>query len=116
MATAPRADRLADVGEEVLEAQAVEEPVGSGALEADAPRPLPDVQRRGDVDVWRDEVRSVAVAAAGGIVAGAATVAVVRAVSRPTSSARKGLRRKAKGRDNIIASRSFLVDVHVLGR
>ena len=116
MATGPLADRLAGVGEEVLEAHAVEEPAGSDAVQADAPRPLPDVPGRGDIDLWRDEVRSVAVAAASGIVAGAATVAVVRAVSRPAGSARKGLRRKPKGRDNIIASRSFLVDVHVLGR
>jgi hypothetical protein len=67
--------------------------------------------------VLRSEVRTAAIAAAGGVIAGAATVAAVRAVSsvgsRSSSSRRLGRRRE---RGNVIASRSFLVDVHLLGR
>jgi hypothetical protein len=65
----------------------------------------------------RPEVRTAAVAAAGGVIAGAATVAAVRAVSRAAVRSRAprfpGRRRD---RQNVVASRSFLVDVHLLGR
>ena len=105
------------MGEELLEGQAVEEPLDAGESDAEAPRPLPvSAPTRAEVDVIRGEVRTAAIAAAGGIVAGAATVAAVRALSAPGQSTRKGLRRKGKGRQNVVASRSFLVDVHVLGR
>jgi hypothetical protein len=65
----------------------------------------------------RGEVRTAAIAAAGGALAGAATVAAVRAVG--TVSARKrsrGLFRRRERQANVLASRSFLVDVHLLGR
>jgi hypothetical protein len=69
--------------------------------------------------VLRGEVRTAAIAAAGGALAGAATVAAVRAVSavgsRNRSSGRLS-RRKAERPANVLASRSFLVDVHLLGR
>jgi hypothetical protein len=68
--------------------------------------------------VLRTEVRSAVVAAAGGVLAGAATVAAVRAVSAVGSRPRSG-RRLARRRErpqNVVASRSFLVDVHLLGR
>jgi hypothetical protein len=104
------------VGEDVLEAQAVEEPLAAADAEAEAPRPLPDrVTSSGELDIWRGEVRTAALAAAGGIVAGAATVAAVRAI-RPGPSSRKGVIRRGKARQSVVASRSFLVDVHVLGR
>jgi len=69
--------------------------------------------------VLRGEVRTAAIAAAGGVLAGAATVAAVRAVgavaSRSTGQGR--LRRRQRERPaNVVASRSFLVDVHLLGR
>ena len=104
--------------DEVLEAQAVEEPVsGSDAeMEAEEPRPLPDRARSAEVDVWRGEVRTAAIAAAGGLVAGAATVAAVRAVRGPERQSRKGIIRRGRKAQNVVASRSFLVDVHVLGR
>jgi hypothetical protein len=105
--------------EELLESEAVEVP----ALDGDepdpesAPRPLPDrVRSRGEVSVWRDEVKTAALAAAGGLVAGAATVAVVRATR--SSGSRRRPARRARGRErpvNVVASRSFLVDVHLLG-
>jgi hypothetical protein len=66
----------------------------------------------------RPEVRTAAVAAVGGVLAGAATVVAVRAVGSVgsrRSSARRLIRRRGRQRD-IVASRSFLVDVHVLGR
>jgi hypothetical protein len=69
--------------------------------------------------VLRAEVRTAALAAAGGLLAGAATVAAVRAVGGITSrgSAPRLIRRRRDQRPaNVVASRSFLVDVHVLGR
>ncbi|HEY7256120.1 MAG TPA: hypothetical protein VH476_05500 [Solirubrobacterales bacterium] len=69
--------------------------------------------------ILRTEVRTAALAAAGGVLAGAATVAAVRAVGAATTRG-AGSRRLRRRRDqrpaNIVASRSFLVDVHLLGR
>lgn len=106
------------MGEELLEAQAIEEPLGSDESEAvaEAPRPLPERAQPGGMDVWRGEVRTAALAAAGGIVAGAATVAAVRAIGRPEKQARRSVIRRGRKQQNVVASRSFLVDVHVLGR
>jgi len=66
----------------------------------------------------RSEARTAAIAAAGGVLAGAATVAAVRAVGAAAVRKRSG-RRPAPRRESaakVIASRSFLVDVHLLGR
>ena len=63
----------------------------------------------------RSEVRTAAIAAAGGVLAGAATVAAVRAVGAGKRSGKRPSRRRSR-RDNVVASRSFLVDVHLLGR
>jgi hypothetical protein len=61
-------------------------------------------------------VRTAAIAAAGGLVAGAATVAAVRAVRAAATPRRsRRLSRRRDERPSVIASRSFLVDVHVLG-
>ncbi|HEX7279177.1 MAG TPA: hypothetical protein VF255_06075 [Solirubrobacterales bacterium] len=85
----------------------------------DPVRPLPAGYEApgSSLPVLRPEVRTAAVAAAGGVIAGAATVAAVRAVSRAATRSRKprfpGRRRE---RQNVVASRSFLVDVHLLGR
>lgn len=67
--------------------------------------------------VLRPEVRTAAVAAVGGVLAGAATVAAVRAVGSGGSrrSGRRLIRRRERPA-NVVASRSFLVDVHLLGR
>jgi len=56
------------------------------------------------------------VAAAGGVVAGAAAFATVRAIRnrRQLRRLRKGKRREL--RRSVVATRSFLVDVHLLGR
>lgn len=66
----------------------------------------------------RGEVRTAAIAAAGGVLAGAATVAAVRAVGAAGArkGSRRGLSRRRERPANVVASRSFLVDVHLLGR
>lgn len=67
--------------------------------------------------VLRPEVRTAAIAAAGGVLAGAATVAAVRAVTGAAGKARAPRRLgRRRERQSVVASRSFLVDVHLLGR
>jgi hypothetical protein len=68
--------------------------------------------------ILRGDVRTAAVAAAGGVIAGAATVAAVRAVGSLTSARRSPRRfpRRREQPSKVVASRSFLVDVHLLGR
>jgi hypothetical protein len=102
--------------EELLETEAIEEPATEEdeAIESEA-RPLPTRASGGEISIWRDEVRTAALAAGAGLVAGAATVAVVRA-SRPSSRRRPSKRGRERERPaRVIASRSFLVDVHLLG-
>jgi len=84
------------------------EPVAVRVLPRDTPAPLP----------VRSEAKTAVVAAAGGVLAGAATVAVVRAVGAVANrkrAPRRGLSRRERPA-NVLASRSFLVDVHLLGR
>ena len=105
--------------EELLETEAVEVPAldDGDAIDA-AARPLPArVEERSEISVWRGEVRTAALAAAGGLVAGAATVAVVRATARlaPAAAPAKRSRGRKQRPVKVVASRSFLVDVHVLG-
>ena len=87
-------------------------PVPEGSV-----RPLPQRYEQSASPALR-EVRTAALAAAGGVLAGAATVAAVRAVSN--SSSRKGPQRRLGRRSerpaNVIASRSFMIDVHLLDR
>jgi hypothetical protein len=111
------ADTLAAMREEaVLEAEAIEEPGAPEDEELEQPTRLPEPAPRGEVEAWRGEVRTAALAAAGGLVAGAATVAAVRAVrSVPRRQRGRGLLRRREEPRSVIASRSFLVDVHILG-
>ncbi len=83
--------------------------------EEDSTRPLP-LRYEPSVPALR-EVRTAAIAAAGGVLAGAATVAAVRAVSA-SSGSRKGAMKRLVGRSErpVVASRSFLIDVHLLGK
>jgi hypothetical protein len=94
-----------------------EEDAGPGDV-TDSVRALDRPQQPPALPVLRSEVRNAALAAAGGVLAGAATVAAVRAVSavgsKSGSSRRLGRRRQAPAK--VVASRSFLVDVHLLGR
>ena len=99
-----------------MEAEAIEED-SFGEDDVPTASPLPARRETGELSEWKDEARTVAIAAAGGIVAGAATVAVVKAASRAATPKRS--RRRLLGRDKpqqVIASRSFLVDVHLLGK
>lgn len=80
---------------------------------AEAVRPLPVRRAQGTIEIFGREV-PVATAATAGAVAGVALVAVRRRASRPSRRVpRRGLFRR---REKIVARRSFLVDVHVLGR
>ena len=103
-----------------LDAQVVAEEEAAPGEATDRVRPLPagyEEPARSALPALRPEVRTAAIAAAGGVLAGAATVAAVRAVtgaaSRGRAPRRLGRRRE---RQNVVASRSFLVDVHLLGR
>jgi hypothetical protein len=92
-----------------------EEPRASEeVVEAEPVRPLPLRAEPRTIEIWGREVAPLAVAVAGGAAAGVAAVAVARAASRsPRRPPRRGLFRR---REKVVASRSFLVDVHVLGR
>jgi hypothetical protein len=97
----------ADLEAEVIAEEDVATPPGE--------RPLPLPYKRPEAPALR-EVRTAAIAAAGGALAGVATVAAVRAVS--AAGARKRPARRLIGRSErpVVASRSFLIDVHLLGR
>jgi hypothetical protein len=85
--------------------------------DAEPVRALPLPYEEPALPALRGEVRSAAIAAAGGVLAGAATVAAVRAVSAVGSKTRSPRRLgRRRDRPNVVASRSFLVDVHLLGR
>jgi hypothetical protein len=79
---------------------------------------LPQRYQSAPLPALRGEVRTAAIAAAGGVLAGAATVAAVRAVGAAGARRRSGgglLSRRQARRANVVASRSFLIDVHLLG-
>jgi hypothetical protein len=83
------------------------EPVSVRVLPHESPAPL----------AVRSEARTAVMAAAGGVLAGAATVAAVRAVTAVAGRKRPSRRLIRRERaPNVVASRSFLVDVHLLGR
>jgi len=98
--------------DEVLEAEAVEEDF---AVDAGGPTALPATAASSEVSAFMGEARTVAIAAAGGVVAGAATVAVVKAATRAASPKRSRRRFGRRQKQEVVASRSFLVDVHMLG-
>ena len=105
------------MAERVYEGEVIAEEDAEGGAE-DQVRRLPQRYEQGDSPVLRNEVRTAAIAAAGGVLAGAATVAAVRAVSG-VGSRKRAPRRPVKRQEravNVVASRSFLVDVHLLGR
>ena len=80
-------------------------------VEAGPVRPLPVRRTPGTVELFGREV-PVAVAAGGAAAAGA----VVRAARRRRSVRRPPRRGIFRRREKVVASRSFLVDVHFLGR
>jgi hypothetical protein len=106
------------MAEELLEAEAIEEPEPAGdSVPAAQVRTLPEPARRSELATAGD-VRTAALAAAGGIVAGAATVAAVKALG--SGAARASRSRRPRRREerplNVLASRSFLIDIHLLGK
>jgi hypothetical protein len=108
------------VREELLEAEAVEEPLPEGDARTGSARPIATRPDREELEAWKGEVRTAAIAAAGGIVAGVATVAAVNAARavgarRPRPRLRKRQSKRERTID-VVASRSFLIDVHVLRR
>jgi hypothetical protein len=109
---------LGSVSEHHLDGEIVAEEDASAEDAVDPVRRLPSpAPEEGALPVLRGEVKSAALAAAGGVLAGAATVAAVRAVSAVGSRgsvSRRLTRRRRPGK--VIASRSFLVDVHLLDR
>ncbi len=100
-----------------LDAEVLAEEDADGDAAAQPIRVL-DRRQESSAPVLRGEVRTAAIAAAGGALAGAVTVAAVRVVGNAVGGGRVA-RRAGKRRDrpaNVVASRSFLVDVHLLGR
>src|ERR1700751_2652770 len=83
-------------------------------VEAEPVRPLPVRSQPGTIEIWGREVGPLAVAAAGGAAAGVPVVAVARAARSPRAARRPPRRGLFRRREKVVASRSFLVDVHVL--
>ena len=83
-------------------------------IEAEPVRPLPVRSEGRTIEIWGREV-PLAVAA-GGAAAGVAVIAVARAARSPRSARRAPRRGLFRRREKVVSSRSFLVDVHVLGR
>jgi hypothetical protein len=96
-----------------FEGQVIAEEDAGPAEAAALPQPY---SRENGLPALRGDVRTAAIAAAGGALAGAATVAAVRAVSRPRKGSGRLLARRSAPPRRIVASRSFLVDVHLLGQ
>jgi hypothetical protein len=82
-------------------------------IEAGPVRPLPAERQPGAIQLWGREIGPVAVAATAGAAAGVAAIAIARAARAERRAPRRGLFRR---REKVVASRSFLVDVHILGR
>ena len=79
-------------------------------------RPLPVPSDRRELEPRPDAVLVAPVAAAtGGIVAGLATMMIVRGLRHRPKRVRVGGRRRGKALE-VTATRSFLVDVHMLKR
>jgi hypothetical protein len=99
-----------------LDAEVISEETTEAVEEGDVRR-LP-LRYEAPVPALR-EVRTAAIAAAGVALAGVATVAAVRAVTAASSSGtRKRPQRRfvrRPDRQSVVASRSFLIDVHLLG-
>jgi hypothetical protein len=109
------------VSELHVDAEVVAEEDAGPADATDPVRPLPaDYEPQGGsaLPARRPEVKTAVLATAGGVLAGAATVAAVRAVTGAAARARspRRLAGRRRERQNVVASRSFLVDVHLLGR
>ena len=102
-----------------LDGEIVAEEDAAAGDAVDPVRLLPTTAPEAGSPVLRGEVKTAAVAAVGGVLAGAATVAAVRVMGSAVSSrggASRRLARRRRSHGKVIASRSFLVDVHLLDR
>lgn len=103
-----------------VDAEVVAEEDAGPAEATDPVRPLPSSYEPSEgsaLPALRPEVKTAVLATAGGVLAGAATVAAVRAVTGAVARARAPRRLAGRRqRQSVVASRSFLVDVHLLGR
>lgn len=86
---------------------------GDEVIEAAPVRPL-ERSQSGPIVLWGHEFNPLAVAATAGAAAGVgvAAIAVARASRSTRRAPRRGLLRR---RERVISSRSFLVDIHLLG-
>lgn len=104
-----------DAGTEiVIDAEVAESASSGDPLPVPRSRALPEARELRAIEARRDgdaAIRNVAVATAGGIAAGAATVVLAKTVSK-LAKPLPGLARRR--RSDIVASRSFMVDVHTL--
>jgi hypothetical protein len=113
-----RRDRGGDAAEIVIDAEIAEIPAETGD-DASAALPatrnaLPETTEIRALEARREAyvvVRTVAVATAGGVAAGAAAVMLASAAQKLAKPASGLARRRRK---DVVASRSFLVDVHLL--
>jgi hypothetical protein len=107
--------RTGDVSEEmVIDAEATEVVDENDAAPIRRASAVPEASQIHAVEKKSDRelaVRSVAVATAGGLMAGAATIAVAVAAKNAAKPS-PGLSRRRK--KDILQSQSFLVDVHIL--
>ena len=108
-------DEVEDLDGEIVS----EEDLGSTGPVDPASVPEPYEAPGAPAEPIRGEVTTAALAVAGGALAGAATVAAVSAVGSVASGSRKSRRRGLRRRprtSEVLASRSFLVDIHMLDR
>jgi hypothetical protein len=106
------------VDELQLDGEVIAEEDATSGEATDPVRPLPSAyeEQAGSSMALRPEVKTAVLATAGGVLAGAATVAAVRAVTTAAGKVRAPRVGRRRERQNVVASRSFLVDVHLLGR
>jgi hypothetical protein len=108
---------LGSVSDHHLDGEIVAEEDAAAEDAVDPVRRLPQQAPEAPSPALRGEVKTAALATVGGVLAGAATVAAVRVVGsavKSGSASRRLTRRRRPGK--VIASRSFLVDVHLLDR
>ena len=101
-----------------LDGEIVAEEDAAAEDAVDPVRRLPQSAPAAQSPVLRGEVKTAAIAAAGGVLAGAATVAAVRVIGSVAKSAgaSRRLSRRRRPAGKVIASRSFLVDVHLIAK
>ena len=114
MSDSAHQDTAAAEADEVEVVDAVPVPEGPPAAPAEVPAPAPAAAPRGGLIVAGPVAVQAAAVAVTGFAAGAATVAVVRRHRARKLGRARRKDRKALG--EVRATRSFLVDIHLLTR